>query len=42
MLDAHLDESKENLGAYSEVHGERFDQALKILRADIKDNITKT
>ena len=24
MLDAHLDEFKENLGAYSEEHGERF------------------
>ena len=24
MLDTHLDEFKENLGAYSEEHGERF------------------
>ena len=41
MLDADLDEFKANLGAYSKEHGERFHQD-KILRADIKDNITKT
>ena len=29
MLDAHLDEFKENLGAYSEEHGERFHQDIK-------------
>ena len=29
MLDAHLDEFKENLGAYSEEHGERFYQDIK-------------
>ena len=42
MLDAHLDEFKENLGAYSEELGNGFIRTLKILRADIKDNITKT
>ena len=29
MLDAHLDEFKENLGACSEEHGERFHQDIK-------------
>ena len=29
MLNAHLDEFKENLGAYSEEHGERFHQDIK-------------
>ena len=29
MLDAHLDEFNENLGAYSEEHGERFHQDIK-------------
>ena len=29
MLDAHLNEFKENLGAYSEEHGERFYQDIK-------------
>ena len=29
MLDAHLDEFKENLGAYSEEHGERFHRDIK-------------
>ena len=29
MLNAHLDECKENLGAYSEEHGERFQQDIK-------------
>ena len=29
MLDAHLDEFKENLDAYSEEHGERFHQDIK-------------
>ena len=29
MLDAHLDGFKENLGAYSEEHGERFHQDIK-------------
>ena len=29
MLDAHLDEFKENLGAYSEEHGKRFHQNIK-------------
>ena len=29
MLDAHLNEFKENLGAYSEEHGERFHQDIK-------------
>ena len=29
MLDAHVDEFKENLGTYSEEHGERFHQDIK-------------
>ena len=29
MLDAHLDEFKENLGAYSDEQGERFHQDIK-------------
>ena len=29
MLDPHLNEFKENLGAYFEEHGERFHQAIK-------------
>ena len=29
MLDAHLDEFKKNLGAYSEEHSERFHQDIK-------------
>ena len=29
MLNTHLDEFKENLGAYSEEHGERFHQDIK-------------
>ena len=29
MLDAHLDEFKENLGAYSEEHGELFHEDIK-------------
>ena len=29
MLDAHLDEFKENLGAYSEEHSERFHQDIQ-------------
>ena len=29
MLDAHLNEFKKNLGAYSEEHGERFHQDIK-------------
>ena len=29
MLDAHLDEFKENLGAYSEERGKRFHQDIK-------------
>ena len=29
MLDAHLDEFKENLGAYSEELGEQFHQDIK-------------
>ena len=29
MLDAHLDEFKENLRAYSEEHGERFHEDIK-------------
>ena len=29
MLDAHLDEFKENLGAYSKEHGEQFHQNIK-------------
>ena len=41
MLDAHLHEFTENLGAYSNKHDERFHQDIN-LRADIKDNITKT
>ena len=35
MLDAHLDEFKENLGEYSEKHGERCHQ-------DIKEPISRT
>ena len=29
MLDAHLDEFKENLGTYSKEHGKRFHQDIK-------------
>ena len=29
MLNAHLDEFKENLDEYSEEHGERFHQGIK-------------
>ena len=35
MLDAYLDEFKENLGEYSEKHGERFHE-------DIKEPISRT
>ena len=41
MLDAHLDEFKENLGAYSEEHGEQFYQDIKAFESRYQGQYNK-